>query len=212
MSPDARRIRLVLELRSGGITDTRVLSAMERVPRELFVPETFRDRASEDVALPIGRQQTVSQPSVVARMSQALEVGDRDKVLEVGTGSGYQSAVLCHLCRRLYTLERHPALLREAEARLAKLGLTNVTARVGDGTAGWPEQAPFDRVIVTAAGEDILEPLLAQVAVGGVMVAPVGIGDSDQRLVRVRRTEDGAETEDLGAARFVPLVAGVEPE
>jgi protein-L-isoaspartate(D-aspartate) O-methyltransferase len=189
LSPEARRIRLVLELRSAGITDTRVLSAMERVRRELFVPETFRDRASEDVALPIGRQQTVSQPSVVARMSQALEVGDRDKVLEIGTGSGYQSAVLCHLCRRLYTVERHPVLLREAEARLAKLGLTNVTAR-----------------------EDILEALLAQVAVGGIMVAPVGIGERDQRLVRVRRTEDGADTEDLGAARFVPLVAGVEPE
>ncbi|HJO71855.1 MAG: protein-L-isoaspartate(D-aspartate) O-methyltransferase [Rhodospirillales bacterium] len=212
MSPEARRIRLVLELRSGGITDTRVLSAMERVPRELFVPETFRDRATEDVALPIGRQQTVSQPSVVARMSQALEVGDRDKVLEVGTGSGYQSAVLCRLCRRLYTVERHPALLREAETRLAALALTNVTARVGDGTAGWPEQAPFDRIMVTAAGEDILEDLLAQVAVGGVMVAPVGIGERDQRLVRVCRTKDGADIEDLGAARFVPLVAGVEPE
>lgn len=212
MSPESRRIRLVLDLRAQGITDTRVLSAMERVPRELFVPETFRDRAGEDVALPIGRQQTVSQPSVVARMSQALEVGDRHKVLEIGTGSGYQAAVLCHLCRRLYTIERHPSLLREAEARLGELGLTNFTARSGDGTGGWPEQAPFDRVIVTAAGEDILDALLAQVAVGGILVAPVGIGERDQRLVRVRRTEDGAETEDLGAARFVPLVAGVEPE
>jgi len=199
-------------LRSQGITDTRVLSAMERVPRDLFVPETFRDRAGEDVALPIGRQQTVSQPSVVARMSQALEVGDRDKVLEIGTGSGYQAAVLCHLCRRLYTIERHPNLLHEAEARLDKLGLTNVTARAGDGTDGWPEQAPFDRIIVTAAGEDILEPLLAQVAVGGILVAPVGTGERDQRLIRVRCRKDGAETEDLGAARFVPLIAGLEPE
>jgi protein-L-isoaspartate(D-aspartate) O-methyltransferase len=185
---------------------------MERVPRELFVPETFRDRANEDVALPIGHQQTVSQPGVVARMSQTLEVGDRDKVLEVGTGSRYQSAVLCHLSRRLYTIARHPALLREAVARLEELGLTNVTARAGDGTDGWPEQAPFDRVIVTAAGEDILEPLLAQVAVGGILVVPVGTGERDQRLVRVRRTEDGAETDDLGAVRFVPLVAGIEPE
>lgn len=211
MSLDSRKIRLILELRAGGITDTRVLGAMERIPREQFVPAPFRDRAYEDVALPISRHQTVSQPSVVARMSQALEVGDRHKVLEIGTGSGYQTAVLARLCRRIYTIERHAPLLAEAEARFAALRITNITASLGDGSGGWPVQAPFHRIIVTAAAEDLLDSLIAQLEVGGIMVAPVGSGRAEQRLLRLRRTEDGAETEDLGAVLFVPLVAGVEP-
>ena len=205
---DARLARLILELRQGGITEARVLEAVERVPRELFVPEPFREQAYENVALPIGYQQTVSQPLIVARMTEALAVGARMKVLEIGTGCGYQAAVLASLCRRLYTIERHWELLSEAEARFARLGITNVTALTGDGTRGWPEQAPFERIMVTAAAADVPALLVEQLAPGGLMVVPVGLADHDQRLVRVRRTDNGAETTDLGAARFVPLVEG----
>lgn len=211
MNPDSRKIRLILDLRRGGITDTRVLSAMERVPREIFVHDAFMDKAYDNVALPIGCHQTVSQPLVVGIMTQALEVRDRMKVLEVGTGSGYQAAVLAHLCRRLYTIERHVELLREAEERFTRLRLTNITAQARDGSAGWPEQAPFERIIVTAAAADVPSTLVEQLVVGGIMVVPVGLDDHDQRLLRVRRTDDGAETEDLGAVRFVPLIEGMEP-
>ena len=206
MNPESRKIRLVLELRRGGVTDSRLLGAMERVPRDLFVPDTFRDKAYDNVALPIGHHQTVSQPLVVARMTQALQVEERDKVLEIGTGSGYQAAVLAALCRRLYTIERHRELLRQAEARFTELGITNITAMKGDGTLGWPQQAPFERIMVTAAAEDVPAILVDQLAPGGVMVLPVGIGEGDQQLLRVRRTADGAETEDLGTVRFVPLI------
>ena len=208
MNPDSRKIRLILDLRSGGVSDTRVLAAMEKLPRELFVPEPFRDQAYENQALPIGQHQTVSQPQVVGLMTQALKVGERMKVLEIGTGSGYQAAVLSPLCRRLYTIERFPELLQQAEERFRRLKLTNITAIVRDGSLGWPEQAPFDRIIVTAAAADVPPVLVDQLAVGGIMVVPVGLGenDADQRLIRVTRTEDGAETEDMGQARFVPLV------
>ena len=208
MNPDSRKIRLILDLRSGGVSDTRVLAAMEKLPRELFVPEPFRDQAYENQALPIGQHQTVSQPQVVGLMTQALKVGERMKVLEIGTGSGYQAAVLSPLCRRLYTIERFPELLEQAEERFRRLKLTNITAIVRDGSLGWPEQAPFDRIIVTAAAADVPPVLVDQLAVGGIMVVPVGLGenDADQRLIRVTRTEDGAETEDMGQARFVPLV------
>ncbi len=208
MTTEQRKIRLVLDLRRGGITDTRLLGAMERVPREMFVPETFHDKAYDNVALPIGHHQTVSQPLVVARMTQALGVEARHKVLEIGTGSGYQAAVLAGLCRRLYTIERYQELLLEAEARLEALGITNLTTRFGDGTLGWPEQAPFDRIMSTAAAEDVPAQLVAQLAVGGILVVPVGGGDGEQRLMRVCRTEEGAETEDLGGVRFVPLIEG----
>ena len=210
MTPESRKIRLILELRRGGITDTRVLAAMERMPREVFVPEAFADKAYDNAALPIGHQQTVSQPMIVARMTQALEAGKRHKVLEIGTGSGYQAAVLARVCRRLYTVERHRDLLVAAEKRFQQLRITNITARTGDGIRGWPEQAPFDRIIVTAAArEGMLQGLVAQLAVGGVMVVPLGTEDGEQRLMRVRRLEIGAESEDLGGVRFVPLVAGV---
>ena len=208
MTTEQRKIRLVLDLRRGGITDTRLLGAMERVPREMFVPETFHNKAYDNVALPIGHHQTVSQPLVVARMTQALGVEARHKVLEIGTGSGYQAAVLAGLCRRLYTIERYQELLLEAEARLEALGITNLTTRFGDGTLGWPEQAPFDRIMSTAAAEDVPAQLVAQLAVGGILVVPVGGGDGEQRLMRVCRTEEGAETEDLGGVRFVPLIEG----
>ena len=210
MTPESRKIRLILELRRGGITDTRVLAAMERMPREVFVPQAFTDKAYDNVALPIGHQQTVSQPMIVARMTQALEAGKRHKVLEIGTGSGYQAAVLSRVCRRLYTVERHRDLLAAAEKRFQQLRITNITARTGDGIRGWPEQAPFDRIIVTAAAQEgMLQGLVAQLAVGGVMVVPLGADDGEQRLMRVRRLEIGAESEDLGGVRFVPLVAGV---
>lgn len=210
MNPDSRKIRLILELRRAGITDTRVLAAMERIPREVFAPEGLRDQAYEDATLPIGCQQTLTAPLIVAQMSQALGATDRMKVLEVGTGTGYQAAVLARLCRRLYTIERHRPLLVAAERRFVQLGLTNVTAQIGDGTLGWPEQAPFERIIVTAAATDIPPILAEQLSVGGVMVVPVDDG-GDQRLLRVRRVEDGLDTEDLGQARFVPLIADGAP-
>jgi protein-L-isoaspartate(D-aspartate) O-methyltransferase len=209
MTEESRKIRLIMELRREGITSTRVLSALERVPREKFVPASFADQAYENIALPIGHGQTISQPLVVAFMTEKLEVGERMKVLEIGTGSGYQAAVLAPLCRRLYTVERQRALLREAEKRFAELGLNNVVTRYGDGSMGWPEQAPFDRIIVTAAAPDVPPLLLEQLAVGGLMVLPLGFDFFDQEIVRVRRTEEGQETENLMGVRFVPLVPGV---
>jgi len=200
--------RLILDLQGAGVSDRRVLNVIEKTPRELFLADPFKERSYENVALPIGHHQTVSQTLVVALMTQALDLSDRMKVLEVGTGSGYQAAVLAPLCRRVYTIERHPALLHEAENRFRELGLTNITAMTGDGSAGWPEQAPFERILVTAAAEDVPPVLLGQLAVGGVMVIPIGLDENDQRLTRVVRTEDGTETEDLGATRFVPLIAG----
>ncbi len=209
MTEESRKIRLIMQLRREGITNTRVLSALERVPREKFVPASFADQAYENIALPIGHGQTISQPLVVAFMTEKLEVGERMKVLEIGTGSGYQAAGLAPLCRRLYTVERQRALLREAEKRFAELGLNNVVTRYGDGSKGWPEQAPFDRIIVTAAAPDVPPLLLEQLAVGGLMVLPLGFDFFDQEIVRVRRTEEGQETENLMGVRFVPLVPGV---
>jgi protein-L-isoaspartate(D-aspartate) O-methyltransferase len=204
-----KMVRLIMELRRYGIVDARVLGALERIPREMFVPPTFADQAYENIALPIGHGQTVSQPLVVARMTEALEVGARHKILEIGTGSGYQAAVLARLCRRLFSIERHRDLLREAEQRLAKLRIHNVTLRFGDGTKGWAEQAPFDRIIVTAAAPELPAVLSDSLAVGGVLVAPVGDNRRDQQLLRIRRQESGFATEELGAVRFVPLVAGL---
>jgi protein-L-isoaspartate(D-aspartate) O-methyltransferase len=207
MSPDSRKIRLIMELRRSGVTDARVCGVIERLPRELFVPEAFSDQAYEDTALPIGCHQTLSAPIVVGRMTQALELGERMKVLEVGTGSGYHAAVLSKLCRRVYTIERYRELLEEAARRFAALGIANITWKVGDGTLGWPEQAPFERIVVTAAASDVPPILAEQLAIGGVMVVPVDDGVGDPRLLRVRRDESGLDTEDLGPIRFVPLIA-----
>ena len=159
-----------------------MLGAIERVPREAFVAPAFNDQAWENVALPISHGQTISQPLVVALMTQALEAGDRHKVLEIGTGSGYQTAVLAKLCRRVFTIERHRGLLKEAEQRLAELKIHNVTTRFGDGTKGWPEQSPFDRIIITAAGPEVPAVLLDALAEGGVLVAPVGDERREQEL------------------------------
>lgn len=203
---------LVLELRQGGIRDEKVIRAMESVPRDLFVPLAFQDRAYENTALPIGHQQTISQPLVVAMMTEALALTDRHKVLEIGTGSGYQAAVLSPLCRRLYTIERHRGLKDEAEKKFEALGIHNITTKLGDGSVGWPEQAPFDRIIVTAAAVDFPPVLIDQLAVGGIMVVPIGDDFHDQRLFKVVKTETGIDTTELGWVRFVPFVEGEVPE
>lgn len=212
MTDEARRIRLIMELRSQGITDTRVLAAIERVPREIFVAAAFQDQAYENIALPIESGQTISQPYVVAAMTEALEVGERMKVLEIGTGSGYQAAVLSHLCRRLYTIERHRELLQGAEKRFAQLKLRNVVTKWGDGTKGWPEQAPFDRIIVTAASRDAPQALLDQLAVGGIMVIPLAANGRDQELVKIKRDARGYSRESFMPVRFVPLIPDAPEE
>ena len=170
------------------------------------------DRAYEDTALPIGYGQTLSQPLVVATMIQALELNDRVKLLEVGTGSGYHAAILSHLCRRVYTIERHKPLLAEARKRFEALELSNVTTMAGDGMKGWPEQAPFDRISVTAAGVEPPQSLLDQLKVGGIMVMPVGGQSRVQQLVRFRRTEDGYDSDVIMDVRFVPLLPGLARE
>ncbi len=212
MSLEARKIRLIMELRRAGIADTQVLSAIERVPREAFVPPQFQDQAYENRALPIGHGQTLSQPQVVAVMTQALEAGRRSKVLEIGTGSGYQTAVLSRLCRRVYTIERYTGLLRAAEQRFAALRLHNITARSGDGAEGWPAQAPFERIIVTAAAADVPATLVDQLAPGGILVVPVGRRARDQDLLRLRYEATGIVEERLGGVRFVPLIPGLPAE
>ncbi len=204
-----RKMRFLYALRSKGVTDARVLTAMEKIDRGAFVTGIFTDRAYEDMPLPIACGQTISQPSVVGLMTQALQVSPRDKVLEVGTGSGYQAAILSHLARRVYTIDRHRRLVREAEKIFAALDLTNITAIAGDGSHGLPDQAPFDRIIVTAAAEDPPGPLLAQLRIGGIMVLPVGQSDTVQSLIKVTRAPQGYEYEELRPVRFVPLVEGL---
>jgi protein-L-isoaspartate(D-aspartate) O-methyltransferase len=212
MTAEARRIELIMELRGDGISDTRVLSALERVPREAFIPAHLIEHAYDNRALPIGHGQTISQPYVVAYMTQKLEVGERMKVLEIGTGSGYQAAVLAPLCRRLYTVERDRALLREAERRFAQLRINNIVTRHGDGMAGWPGQAPFDRIIVTAAATSVPDALVEQLADGGIMVIPVGADRFEQEILHVRRKAGGHEIERLLPVRFVPLIPGTASE
>ena len=204
-----RKMRFLFALRQRGVTDPRVLEAMERIDRGEFVRGHFEDRAYDDTPLPIPCGQTISQPSVVGLMTQALEVSPRDKVLEIGTGSGYQAAILSLLVRRVYTVDRHRTLVREAEGVFRGLGLVNITAMAGDGSFGLPDQAPFDRIIVTAAAEDPPGPLLAQLKVGGVMVLPVGQSDAVQSLIKVTRLEKGFDYAELCPVRFVPLVEGL---
>jgi protein-L-isoaspartate(D-aspartate) O-methyltransferase len=206
---ETRRAKLVLGLRSGGVTDAAVLNAIEETPRDLFVPQLFQERAWEDSALPIACGQTISQPLIVGLMTQALGLKARFRVLEIGTGSGYQTAVLAQICRYVYTVERYRTLLGEAESRLKQLGHTNVISRFGDGSDGWPEQAPFDRILVTAAAQDEPVKLLAQLKPNGVLVAPVGRG-AVQALRRYVGDGHGAFVkEELGEVRFVPLLPGV---
>ncbi|MEM1343062.1 MAG: protein-L-isoaspartate(D-aspartate) O-methyltransferase [Pseudomonadota bacterium] len=204
-----RTMRLMLALRQAGVTDSTVLRAIEATPRVPFVDRAFRERAHEDTALPIACGQTISQPSMVGAMTQALAVTPRCKVLEVGAGSGYQAAVLARLARRVYAIERHRPLALQARTTVEALGLTNVTLRAGDGTLGWPEQAPFDRILVTAAADDTPRLLLEQLRPGGIMVLPVGQSDEVQQLIRIEKTANGLDHTELGAVLFVPLIEGL---
>ena len=207
-----------MALRNAGIQDTAVLGAIERVPREHFIPEAMQDQAYEDIAVPIGLGQTISQPFVVAKMSEALEASDLHKVLEVGTGTGYQACVLSKICRRVYTIERHKPLHELAEDNFKQLGLRNITTLCGDGMRGWPkiqgiEQAPFDRIIVTAAArEKPPAKLIEQLNIGGIMVAPVG-ESGKQMLKRYKKeSEDTYSVSDIMPVRFVPLLPDIARE
>ena len=212
-SPDPEtKMQFLFALRSKGVTETRVLNAMEEVDRGPFIRGLFAKRAYEDMPLPIACGQTISQPSIVGLMTQALQVSPRDTVLEVGTGSGYQAAILSKLARRVYTVDRHARLVREARQIFDDLHLANITSLVGDGSFGLPDQAPFDRILVTAAAEDPPGPLLAQLKIGGIMVVPVGQSDTVQTLIRVHKTQDGLEYDELRPVRFVPLLEGLGKE
>ena len=210
---DHRPIALVMELRGQGITDQRVLSAIERTPRELFVDQPFHATAYENIALPIACGQTISQPYIVAYMTESLELDPRHRVLEIGTGSGYQAAVLAPLCRMVYTVERHRPLLKAAEARFKGLNFHNIVVRHSDGSNGWQEQAPFDRILVTAAVSEIPPALLEQLKPSGILVAPLSGPDAFERisqyLVKIIRSEDGIARQDLIPVAFVPMLPGL---
>ena len=201
------KAQLIMTLRGQGIGDATVLSAMESVPRELFVPPALRQHAYENASLPIALDQTISQPYVVARMTEALRLTGRERVLEIGCGSGYQAAVLTYLCRRVYSMERLKPLLVDAENRLRDLRISNISLRHGDGVKGWPEAAPFDRIILTCGSAKIPDILLQQLKIDGIMVAPEGT-DSAQQLVVITRRESGFEHEVLMPVTFVPLIEG----
>lgn len=209
MTSQGTRDRLVQRLREEGIKDERVLKAMTQVPRHKFVDEALSSRAYENTALPIGQSQTISQPWIVARMTEALlDGGNPQKVLEVGTGSGYQAAVLSHLVPQVFTVERIDELLKFARRRFHSLRLNNIFVRYADGHLGWPSQAPFDGIMVTAAAQSVPEELLEQLNVGGLLVIPIEKMGM-QRLISVRRTEDGYEETDLCGVVFVPMLSGL---
>lgn len=187
-----QKAQLIMSLRGLGIMDSRVLAALEHVPRELFVPAALRHHSYENSSLPIAYDQTISQPYVVARMTEALQLEGRERVLEIGCGSGYQAAILTHLCRRVYSIERLRPLLVDAENRIRDLRISNISFRFGDGSKGWPEAAPFDRIILTCGCDKIPDILLQQLKIGGIMVAPEGHGKA-QALVVVTRHETGLD-------------------
>jgi protein-L-isoaspartate(D-aspartate) O-methyltransferase len=189
-----------------GLSDRRVLDAMLTVPRHFFVPEALQGRAYDDHALPIAASQTISQPFIVARMSELLELDDRSRVLEIGAGSGYQTAILAKLAAQVYAIERIAELAREAQARIRGLGIYNATVKCFDGTLGWSANAPYDGILVAAGGPEIPEPLVAQLQLGGRLVIPIGDTRESQRLIRVIKTESGDVREDHGACAFVPLI------
>lgn len=219
IATEAKKIRLVMSLRSSGIQDINVLNAIERVPREHFIPDAMMDKAYDDIAVPIGLGQTISQPFVVAKMTESLEITDRHKVLEIGTGTGYQACVLSKIARRVYTIERHRPLHEIAEQNFKDLCLRNITTLCGDGMKGWPsihgiDQAPFDRIIVTAAARG--KPptaLIDQLNVGGIMVAPVAneTGDGDTQMLKryKKEAEDTYSITDIMPVRFVPLLPNI---
>jgi protein-L-isoaspartate(D-aspartate) O-methyltransferase len=193
------------QIAARGVSGRRVLEAMHRVPRHLFIPESIRDRAYDDSPLPIGDGQTISQPYMVAWMTELLEVEEDDTILEIGTGSGYQAAILCELGKEIFSIEKYSSLAQRAEERLRSLGYDNITIRVGDGTLGWPEEAPFDGIIVTAGAPSIPEPLVEQLADGGRLVIPVGPSGM-QMLTLVQREGREYRTREEGTCVFVPLV------
>ena len=209
MSPNFQpeKAQLIMTLRGMGILDAATLAALEQVPRELFVPTALRHHSYENASLPIAYNQTISQPYVIARMTEALRLRGRELVLEIGCGSGYQAAVLAQLCRRVYTMERLKPLLVDAENRLRDLRISNISFRLGDGSKGWPEAAPFDRIILTCGCDQIPDILLQQLKIGGIMVAPEGQGKS-QQLVVVTRHETGFKRLLLMPVTFVPLIEG----
>jgi len=213
-----RKIQLIMSLRKAGIQDMGVLNALETVPREHFIDPLMLDKAYDDIAVPIGRGQTISQPYVVAKMTEALALNDRHKVLEIGTGTGYQACVLSQMCRRVYTIERHKPLHDEAENNFRELNIRNITTLYGDGMKGWPKihgirQAPFDRITVAAAArEKPPQALIDQLAVGGIMVAPVGEPGSQMVKRYVKETEDMWSVSDIMPVRFVPLLPDVESD
>ena len=203
------KMQFLFALRSKGVTDARVLTAMEQVDRALFLKGLFKDRAYEDMPLPIACGQTISQPSIVGLMTQALDVQSRHKVLEVGTGSVYQAAILSKLARRVYSVDRFKRLVTDAQALFNALNISNITAIAADGSHGLSDQAPFDRILLTAAAEDPPSTLLAQLRIGGIMVLPVGQSDTVQSLIRVTKTEAGLDYKELRTVRFVPLLEGL---
>ena len=209
---ETRLAKLILALRSQGVTDPAVLTAIEKTPRDLFTQEIFKDRSWEDQALPIECGQTISQPYIVGLMTQALTLEPRARVLEIGTGSGYQTAILSRLARLVYTVERYRTLMKQAEARFATLGLTNIITKFGDGGLGWAEQAPFDRIMVTAAAPGEPKALLSQLKPNGVLVAPVGRGAVLELIRYAGDGEGGFVREKLCDVRFVPLLDGVAKE
>ncbi|BES71872.1 protein-L-isoaspartate(D-aspartate) O-methyltransferase [Marinobacter nanhaiticus D15-8W] len=207
MTSRRTRMRLIQRLRDGGIKDERVLQAIAETPRHIFLDEALSHRAYEDTALPIGHQQTLSQPYIVARMTEILMEHQPSRVLELGTGSGYQAAILAHLVDEVFSVERIKPLLDRARERMRTLGYRKVQLRHSDGGMGWPEQGPFDGIIVTAAPSRIPEDLLPQLADGGVMVAPIGEGA--QMLTRIVRKGDNYDTSEIEPVRFVPLLGGI---
>ena len=206
------KMQFLFSLRKAGVVDKKVLDAMERVDRKNFVNGVFSEKSYDDTPLPIACGQTISQPTIVGLMTQALQVTSRDKVLEVGTGSGYQAAILSLLARRVYTVERHSLLVNNASKVFQKLNISNITTICADGGYGLEQQAPFDRIIVTAASDDPPASLLSQLKTGGIMVIPVGQSDNIQNLIKIAKTDGGYDYQDLQTVRFVPLVAGTEKE
>jgi protein-L-isoaspartate(D-aspartate) O-methyltransferase len=201
------RERMVARLRNHyQIQDPKVLNAMETVPRHAFVPEALQSRAYGDHALPISSNQTISQPYIVARMTELLEVDKESRVLEIGAGSGYQTAVLAAVAGQVYAIERLGELARQAQTKIRELGIYNATVKCFDGTVGWAAHAPYDAILVAAGGPTIPEPLLSQLRTGGRLVVPVGDSRDSQRLIRVVKTDKGYREEDHGGCAFVPLI------
>ena len=206
---DVKKIRLILELRETGISDAKILSAIEKIPREKFIPENFRNQAYDNLALPIGDNQTISQPFVVAKMTQLLELESKHKVLEVGTGSGYQSAVLSKLVRRVYTIERIKNLSIKAENIFKELKISNIVTKYADGNLGWKEQIPFDRIIITAATSHISKEILSQIDEGGIIVSPIN-SKNKQIIIKYKKINNVLESETYDDVLFVPNLSGTQ--